>query len=115
MDYREEYLKTVEQLFFATRELEKQKRHEDTAYRVLIEQAKVIDGIWANLEKMTGPRLENAEKMLKGLVFVYNRIGAVYMAELKWRKQLNEAQKSLLEAAEKINVLENQLKATEEL
>lgn len=114
MKYEKEYRETLEQLYFATREIEAKERHEEICYQVLANQGQAIDEIHSSIEKLTGERLEKWEKLLSKMIRVYYHLGHVYMSELKWRKMLKEKDKALLEAADRISELENQLKAIEE-
>lgn len=110
MDYKEKYKETIEQLFFATRELEEHKRSEELNYLVLSKQSEVIGSLWENLDKMQGARKDNAEKTMQNLIFVFMHIGKIYLDELKWRKDLFKANQSLIDAAKKIEELEQELK-----
>ena len=42
MDYKKEYQETIEQLFFAVRELEEGKKAEEMNYLILTKQSEVI-------------------------------------------------------------------------
>jgi hypothetical protein len=98
MDYKEKYKETIQQLFFATRELEEHKRSEELNYLVLSNQSEVIGSLWENLDKMQGIRRDNAEKTMQKLIFVFMHIGKIYLDELKWRKDLFKANESLIDA-----------------
>lgn len=115
MDYKKEYQQTIEQLFFAVRELEEHKKAEELNYLVLSNQSQVIGSLWENLDKMTGARKENAEKTMQKLIFVFMHIGKIYLDELKWRKDLFKANQSLIEATKKIEELEKQIKTLQEI
>lgn len=110
MDYKKEYQQTIEQLFFAVRELEEHKKSEELNYLVLSNQSQVIGSLWENLDKMQGARKDNAEKTMQKLIFVFMHIGKIYLDELKWRKDLFKANQSLLEASKRIEELEKELK-----
>jgi len=109
MDYKKEYQQTIEQLFFAVRELEEHKKAEELNYLVLSNQSEVIGSLWENLDKMQGARRDNAEKTMQKLIFVFMHIGKIYLDELKWRKDLFKANQSLIDAAKKIEELEKEL------
>lgn len=109
MDYKKEYQQTIEQLFFAVRELEEHKKAEELNYLVLSKQSEVIGSLWENLEKMQGTRRDNAEMTMQKLIFVFMHIGKIYLDELKWRKDLFKANQSLIDAAKRIEELEKEL------
>jgi hypothetical protein len=110
MDYKKEYQQTIEKLFFAVRELEEHKKAEELNYLVLSKQSEVIGSLWENLDKMQGTRRDNAEMTMQKLIFVFMHIGKIYLDELKWRKDLFKANQSLIDAAKKIEELEQELK-----
>lgn len=109
MDYKKAYEETFEQLFIATSQLSKSEVAEEKTYLVLCTQSQVIAEIYRNLDKVTGERKDKAEAMLKRLILVYNHIGKVYMDELIARKRNIALDKALLEAADEIKQLENQI------
>jgi hypothetical protein len=115
MDYKKEYQQTIEQLFFAVRELEEHKKAEELNYLVLSNQSEVIGSLWENLDKMQGTRRENAEMTMQKLIFVFMHIGKIYLDELKWRKDLFKANQSLIDAAKKIEELEKELLIEKEM
>ena len=115
MDYKKEYQNTIEQLFFAVRELEESKKSEELNYLILTKQSEVIGSLYENLDKMEGQRKENAETTMQKLIFVFMHIGKIYLDELKWRKDLFKANQSLLDAAKRIEELEKELRTEREM
>ena len=115
MDYKAEYEKTVEQLFFAIRELGEMKRLEEANYTILCLLSSVIGALWDSLDKLPTERKVNAELTLQRLIKVFVHLGRFYMDELNWRKQLFAANKGLLEAAETIEGLKKEIEKLNEL
>tara|TARA_R110000868_G_scaffold185711_5_gene427743 strand:+ start:789 stop:1151 length:363 start_codon:yes stop_codon:yes gene_type:complete len=109
IDYKQQYQQTIEQLFFAVRELEEGKKAEELNYLILTKQSEVIGFLFENLDKMEGARKDNAESTMQKLIFVFMHIGKIYLDELKWRKDLFKANQSLLDAAKRIEELEKEL------
>ena len=115
MDYKKQYQQTIEQLFFAVRELEEGKKAEEMNYLILTKQSEVIGSLFENLDKMEGQRKDNAENTMQKLIFVFMHIGKIYLDELKWRKDLFKANQSLLEASKRIDELEKELRIEREM
>lgn len=115
MDYKKEYQNTIEQLFFAVRELEESKKSEELNYLILTKQSEVIGSLYENIDKMEGARKDNAENTMQKLIFVFMHIGKIYLDELKWRKDLFNANKSLIEASKRIEELEKELRTEREI
>ena len=115
MDYKQAYHETVEQLFLTQQQLITHENEKELTYKILCNQSEVIGEIWAGLEKATGERREKAELMLQKLILVFNHMGRVYLSELAARKRNLELNQALLDAAEKIKSLENELNTLKQI
>ena len=115
MDYKDEYIKTAEQLYFAVRELEQGKRKEETNYMVLCLLSSIISALWESLDRLPVERKINAETTMQKLIQVFMHLGKFYMDELNWRKQLFAANKGLIDAAETIKGLKKEIEKLNEL
>jgi hypothetical protein len=115
MNYKAEYEKTVEQLFFAVRELDETKRLEEVNYTILCLLSSVISALWDSLDKIPMQRKTSAEITLQRLIKVFMHLGKFYMDELKWRKDLFYANKALLEASAIIEGLKLEIEKINEI
>ena len=109
MDYKKEYEQTFEQLYLMRVRLQEYEVREDALYKILTMQESVIKDLAKSAEKATGERKDKAEDMLIKLVMVYNKIGNYYTDKMKYLIRCKEQESALLEAADKIRQLENEL------
>jgi len=112
MDYKKRYLETLEQLYYATRELEARDRAEEQNLRTIEHLRSIIQKFDESVELLEGARKENALKTLKSLYFVVNRTGNVYLDELSSRKKAYKLEKENFELLKKIDELQCQINTT---
>lgn len=109
MDYKQAFEETFEQLYLMRVRLQEYEISEDTLYKVLTMQESVIKDLHKSAVKATGERKKKAEDMLCKLVMVYTKIGNFYTDKMKYLIRCNEQESALLEAADKIKMLESEL------
>lgn len=108
-DYKQRFEETFEQLYLMRVRLQEYEVSEDTLYKILTMQESVIKDLHKSAEKATGERKDKAEDMLIKLVMVYKKIGNYYTDKMKYLIRCKEQESALLEAADKIRQLENEL------
>ena len=115
MDYKESYELTLQQLYFATREIAERDRREEKNLIVLGYLEAIIISFDSSLDRLQGERKTSAINTLKKLYFVFNHLGRIYLDELSARKKLFKAQSEILELSRTIEELQSQLKVEREL
>ncbi len=109
MDYRVQYEKTVEQLFFKTQELIQATNTIEEPYLVLSDISQLIGTFYASLDSLQGQRKINAENALKTLYRCFEFYGRSYLRELEARKRNYQLNEALLEASKKIEQLQAEI------
>lgn len=108
MDYKERYDKTLEQLFFTTRDLTRAQRGEEINIIVLDSLNAIINDFISQVDKIQGERKKEWEMRIKTLKQVYNHIGAQYLEELHWRKKCYKLEQNILDMSRQIEELKTE-------
>jgi len=109
MDYKEEYLLTIEQLFFKSRELEESQRREEKNLNVIESLRAIISDFDTKAEGLQGTRKESALNVTKKLIYIFNHIGKIYLDELAARKKSYLLQKDNQDLARIIEELKKEI------
>jgi len=112
-DYKEKYDKTLEQLFFTTREFSKVQRGEEINIIILDGLNAIINDFISQVDKIQGERKKEWEMRIKTLKETYNHIGAQYLEELHWRKKCFKLENENFKMAERIIELEKVIQTPE--
>lgn len=115
MTIEQKYKETMEQLYYATRDLnEIQKRNEST-FVVLSDLSKLISTFYTSLDTLQGQRKINALEAIKTLQSVFNEIGSSYILELYFRDKCGQYEKALIEASKEIESLKKEIEVLNQI
>ena len=109
MNEKEKYIEIAHELIMKIQELNERDYEDNVQISVFNALSSLIKNFNDSIDKLQGERKKNAENAFKSLLYVYNRIGMCYLKELKWRKQLFQANKLNLELVEKVDKLEKEI------
>ena len=107
-DYKEKYDKTLEQLFFTTREFSKVQRGEEINIIILDSLNAIINDFISQVDKIQGERKKEWEMRIKTLKETYNHIGAQYLEELHWRRKCYKLEQNILDMSRQIEELKTE-------
>ena len=113
MEYKKAYHDTLEQLFFASQTLVDREYQDTVKLKCFQNMNEVIQVFWDGMEKSTGERKSKSEDNFNKLVFVFDRLGNMFLTELKARKDKAEFDIALIEASKRIEELEKRIKELE--
>jgi hypothetical protein len=115
MDYKQAYEKTLEDLFFASREIEERYRREEKNLIILDTLRSVISSFDSSIDRLQGERKTNALNTLKKLYMVFIGIGGVYLDELSARKKSYQVQKENIELVKIIDELKKEIETLKKI
>lgn len=114
-DFRDKYFETLEALFFATSNLSRREKQDETTLAILDELRAIISDFTIQVDKIQGERKKDWENRIKTLKLVFEHIGAIYIQEIYWRKKLVKEQATILEQAKLIAELQTRVEQLEKM